>query len=157
MTAPEHLPTDEEIAGALSRTRDPDDGAMLRRIEAAAITAAAGREPGAQVVAIAYDSVADEGWLRRVRSGTAPTERIITFGAASIVIELSIQVTVARRSLVGSVSVPAREVRIVHAEGRHRATIRDRRFAFDDLPSGPVRLSIRRGDQAPLETEWFPI
>ncbi len=46
----------------------------------------------------------------------------------------------------------------IHREGRTSfASDEPGRFLVDDLPAGPVRLSIRRAGERPVETSWVAI
>jgi hypothetical protein len=132
---------------------------LLAAIDRAAAAAFAGRSADAALACLDYDSVLDDDWPLRLRSGRA--QRLLAFETAGLTIEFAVETLLDRRALTGRLS-PARQSRIelVHAEGRQDTTTDAAgRFVFDDIPPGPIRLGcLPVGRSEPrVETEWVTI
>jgi hypothetical protein len=132
---------------------------LLAAIDRAAAAAFAGRSSGAALASLGYDSVLDEDWPMRLRSGRA--QRVLAFETGAVTIEFEVETLLDRRALTGRLS-PAQPsaLDLVHAEGRaETSTDASGRFVFDDIPPGPIRLGcLPVGDAAPrIETEWVTI
>jgi hypothetical protein len=153
---PDADPLDLDLLGA---RLDEEDGAvqLLARIDAAAEAVLDARDPDAAVASLDYDSVLDDDWRARLRSGR--TQRVLAFTTPSCTVDVEVEVVIERRSMTGQIAPPSEAAIVVtHREGRTSCPADDRgRFLVDDLPAGPVRLSIRRQGERPVETAWVAI
>jgi hypothetical protein len=61
--------------------------------------------------------------------------------------------------MTGQIAPPADAAFVIkHREGSTSSAADGQgRFLVDDLPAGPVRLSIRRDGERPVETTWVAI
>lgn len=147
---------DLDLLGA--RLDEEDDATqVLARIDAAGQAVLDGRDPEAAVASLDYDSVLDDDWRARLRSGR--TQRVLAFATPSFAVDVEVEVVVERRAMTGQIAPPV-EAAIVatHREGRTACSCDEHgRFLVDDLPAGPVRLSIRRSGERPVETAWVAI
>jgi hypothetical protein len=138
---------------------DEEDGAvqMLARIDAAAEAVLDARDPDAAVASLEYDSVLDDDWRSRLRSGR--TQRVLAFTTKSCSVDVEVEVVIERRSMTGQIAPPSEAAIVVtHREGRTDCPADGHgRFLVDDLPAGPIRLSIRRQGERPVETAWVAI
>jgi hypothetical protein len=137
--------------------QEDDAGDLLARIEAVAQRVLDARDPEAAVASLDYDSVLDDDWRRRLRSGR--TQRVLAFATPSFAVDVEVEVVIERRALTGQIAPPtAAAIVAIHREGRTSfASDEQGRFLVDDLPAGPVRLSIRRAGERPVETSWVAI
>ena len=138
---------------------DEEDGAvqMLARIDAAAEAVLDARDPDAAVASLEYVSVLDDDWRSRLRSGR--TQRVLAFTTKSCSVDVEVEVVIERRSMTGQIAPPAEAAIVIsHREGSTSSAADGQgRFLVDDLPAGPVRLSIRRDGERPVETTWVAI
>ena len=145
--------------GALGARLDQEDdaGELLARIEAVAQRVLDARDPEAAVASLDYDSVLDDDWRSRLRSGR--TQRVLAFATPSFAVDVEVEVVIERRALTGQIAPPVEAAIVaIHREGRTSfASDESGRFLVDDLPAGPVRLSIRRAGERPVETSWVAI
>jgi hypothetical protein len=135
-----------ELLGQALRGADP----VPDRVLAAARAAWTWRTIDQELAELVFDSATE---LAGVRS--EDTARQLTFRAPGVEIEIMV-VDAATRRIVGQL-VPPQEasVRITgEAGGQARETDRLGRFDFDDVPPGPVRLSVRATDGTTVTTEW---
>jgi hypothetical protein len=137
--------------------QEDDAGEQLARIEAVAQRVLDARDPDAAVALLDYDSVLDDDWRSRLRSGR--TQRVLAFATPTFAVDVEVEVVVERRALTGQIAPPAEAAIVaIHREGRTSFASDDQgRFLVDDLPAGPVRLSIRRAGERPVETSWVAI
>ncbi|MBT8202536.1 MAG: hypothetical protein HKN74_02550 [Acidimicrobiia bacterium] len=106
------------------------------------------RTVDAELASLVFDSATDD--LATVRGGTV-ADRQLTYQAGDVEIE----VMVSGNHISGQLIPP----RVGHVELAAGAELLEARvdelgsFTFPDVPSGPVRLTIRVGDQT-IATEW---
>lgn len=144
-------PTDEELIARLRaglEEADPVPGDTTEFAKAAL----GWRDVDAELAEIAFDSTEEEA-LSGVRSST--TARMISFEAGRWTID--IEYDESRSHLMGQVEPATRiQVEILFAGGA-MTTDSDEigRFDFDDIPKGPMSLTIRTpGDLEVIRTEW---
>ena len=110
---------------------DEEDGAvqMLARIDAAAEAVLDARDPDAAVASLEYDSVLDDDWRSRLRSGR--TQRVLAFTTKSCSVDVEVEVVIERRSMTGFTEAVDRQQHLilsaaprlcgVDVEGEHEA------------------------------------
>lgn len=136
-----------ELLGQALRVADP----VPEHVLTAARAAWTWRTIDQELAELVFDSATE---LAGVRS--EDTARQLTFRAPGVEIEVMV-VDAASRRIVGQL-VPPQEasVRIAGDAGEQtHDTDRLGRFAFDDVPPGPVRLSVRAADGTTVTTEWM--
>lgn len=110
------------------------------------------RNIDAELAAIAYDSTQEEA-LSGVRSAT--TARIISFEAGELTIDIEYNASNSR--LIGQIN-PRQQATVELELADDSATSRTDatgRFQFDDVPNGPMRLTVRfEDDSEVVSTEW---
>ncbi len=106
----------------------------------------------AELAELVFDSAVDE--LVGVRS--EDDTRQVTFRAPGVEIEVVVLAGGVRR-IVGQL-VPPQEAEIeLRHDGESRATRSDSlgRFAFQDVPTGPVSLRCKLADDHTVQTDWM--
>ena len=86
------VPDSESLdLGALGARLDQEDGAgaLLARIEAVAQKVLDARDPDAAVASLDYDSVLDDDWRTRLRSGR--TQRVLAFATPSFAVDVEVE------------------------------------------------------------------
>jgi len=129
---------------------------LLEPLPAGALAAARGafawRSVDAELAELLFDSASE---LTGVRDLDAA--RQLTFATADLEVELMVVDESARR-LVGQL-VPARPAAITLQSASIEVDApADRlgRFSFEDVPTGPVRFAVDRGDSVPaVTTDWI--
>lgn len=97
-----------------------------------------------------------------VRSGDAPSPRVLTFELADVVVEVQVTDRPAGRALLGVVEgvqpEPAARVDVETARADRLSAALDEagRFEFADVPPGLVRLRVVAGDQD-VTTDWVSL
>lgn len=112
----------------------------------------------AELAELAYDSVLDDARLAGVRSGDAP--RTLTFEAPDLSVEVEVVEAGDQRRLLGQLVPPqAGEVQVRHPSGSTTvAADAVGRFSVAGLPSGPMSLRCRVGDEgAAFDTAWVVV
>src|SRR3712207_6801663 len=101
---------------------DEDETAgLLAAIDRAAAAAFAGRTANASLASLGYDSVLDDDWPLRLRSGRA--RRLLAFATGGVTIEFQVETILDRRALTGRLSPgEPSSVELVHAEGRAKTS-----------------------------------
>ena len=151
-------PADDKLLQDLARTvarTDPVPPSVL----AAARATFTWRTIDAELAALSYDSVLDERPLAGIRG--AATERVLTFEASGVSIEVEVREDGQRRSIIAQLVPPQQaDVALDHRDGT-ASVVADElgRFAVDDIPAGPVRLRVRNAGPAAVavHTEWLPL
>jgi hypothetical protein len=103
--------------------------------------------------------VADSG-LVDSSARAAAAARLLTFEAAGCTVEVEVAETGATRHLVGQLIPMERTNLTVRWPDGSRDAESDElgRFSLDDLPAGPISLTIRRADSdPPVATSWVII
>lgn len=128
---------EHELDAALRRAAglfDPPDGGLL----AAAVGAHAFRMPGTEVAGLTFDS----------RTGPASVRgdghlRLLTFGGSGVTVDVEVTRAWNGYRLLGMITPPmAAEATIRGAAPISAAADRLGRFAFDQVPGGPLSLLI---------------
>lgn len=135
-----------ELLGQALRVADP----VPDRVLAAARAASTWRTIDQELAELVFDSATE---LSGVRS--EDTARQLTFRAPGAEIEVMV-VDATTRRIVGQL-VPPQEatVKLTGGDREHEhQTDRLGRFSFDDVPPGPVRLSVHSADGVAVTTEW---
>lgn len=111
----------------------------------------------AELAQLTYDSALDENALVGVR--TSMGSRLLSFEAASVTIEVSVEETPSGRRLVGQLAPPRPATIAVRSAGR---TIEARaddlgRFAAEGVEPGPLSVRVDFEDGRRFETEWLTL
>jgi hypothetical protein len=158
---PEEIALEEELRALAARLEPVPD-----RLLQAAVDAYAWRTVDADLAELVFDSLADRQEAALVRG--AQGERLLSFQASSLTIEVEVTATGAARRLIGQLVPPQRaDVQIRHQDDVVTiATDELGRFIADSLPAGPVSLRCAppagapgaAGQiQPPVVTDWVPI
>jgi hypothetical protein len=160
---PEELVLEEELRALAARFEPVPD-----RLVQAAVDAYAWRTVDADLAELVFDSLADTKEAALVRGGQG--ERLLSFQASSLTIEIEVTAAGAARRLIGQLVPPQRaDVQIRHRdEVVTIATDELGRFIADSLPAGPVSLRCAPPAGAPgaagpgqiqptVVTDWVPI
>jgi hypothetical protein len=135
--------------GLALRAEDP----VPERVLAGARVAFTWRTIDAELAELVFDSATE---LTGVRGGVEDTARQVTFQAPGVEIEVMV-IDDGSRRIVGQL-VPPRDVtvQLTTADAvRDTRTDAVGRFTFQDVASGPVRLSVLGdGDEGVIHTEW---
>jgi hypothetical protein len=143
----EDLVLEEELR-ALAARLEP----VPERLVQAAVDAYAWRTVDADLAELVFDSLADRQEAALVRGGQG--ERLLSFQASSLTIEVEVTATGTARRLIGQLVPP------------QRADVEIGRFIADSLPAGPVSLRCAAPAgapgaagqiQPPVVTDWVPI
>lgn len=135
-----------DLLGQALRVADP----VPEHVLTAARAAWTWRTIDQELAELVFDSA---GELTGVRS--EDTARQLTFRAPGVEIEVMV-VDPATRRIVGQL-VPPQEaaVHLTGADHEHvRQTDRLGQFSFDEVPPGPIRLSVRAAGDTVVTTEW---
>jgi hypothetical protein len=157
----EDLVLEEELR-ALAARLEP----VPERLVQAAVDAYAWRTVDADLAELVFDSLADRQEAALVRGGQG--ERLLSFQASSLTIEVEVTATGTARRLIGQLVPPQRaDVEIRHQDDVVTiATDELGRFIADSLPAGPVSLRCAAPAgapgaagqiQPPVVTDWVPI
>jgi hypothetical protein len=138
-----------ELAGVLrARTGPPAE------VVAAARELFTWRTIDAELAALAYDSLVDDG-PALVRAANGP--RILTFEAGEVVLEVEVDASPGARRFLGQV-VPAQGADIELRSGDAPVTVRADGLGRFTLPlpaqPQPVKLRCRLDDGVQVESEW---
>jgi hypothetical protein len=144
-----------ELAGLMARVDSvPDDA------RAAAKVGIAWRGLHARIAEITHDSLLDD--TRAMVRSSAAAERLLTFEAPGISVEIEVVVTGGTRRIVGQL-VPRQPatVTVRHRGGESAVEVDGLgRFAVGGIAPGPVSLRCRfpaQPDAEELLTAWVPI
>lgn len=126
---------EEELRALAGRLEPVPD-----RLVQAAIDAYAWRTVDADLAELVFDSLADRDEAALVRGGQQ--ERLLSFRASGLTIEVEVTVTGSARRLIGQLLPPQRaDVEIRHQDDVLRLATDDLgRFIAESLPAGPVSL-----------------
>jgi hypothetical protein len=132
---PEEVMLEEELR-ALAAVLEP----VPERLVQAAVDAYAWRTVDADLAELVFDSLGDSQEAALVRGGQG--ERLLSFQAASLTIEVEVTATGPARRLIGQLVPPQRaDVEIRHQDDVLKIATDDLgRFIADSLPAGPVSL-----------------
>jgi hypothetical protein len=158
---PEDVALEEELRVLAARFEPVPD-----RLVQAAVDAYAWRTVDADLAELVFDSLADSQEAALVRGGEG--ERLLSFQASSLTIEIEVTAAGAVRRLIGQLVPPQRaDVEIRRQDDVVTiATDELGRFIADSLPPGPVSLRCVPPAGAPgaagqitppVVTDWVPI
>jgi hypothetical protein len=158
---PDEIVLEAELRAPAARLEPVPD-----RLVQAAVDAYAWRTVDADLAELVFDSLADSQEAALVRGGEG--ERLLSFQASSLTIEIEVTAAGAARRLVGQLVPPQRaDVEIRRQDDVVTiATDELGRFIADSLPAGPVSLRCVPPAGAPgaagqikppVVTDWVPI
>ncbi len=136
-----------ELLGQALRVADPVPEHVLN----AARAAWTWRTIDQELAELVFDSATE---LSGVRS--EDTARQLTFRAPGAEIEVMVVDPTTRR-IVGQLVPPQEATVRLTGGGRQQEPTTDHlgRFSFDDVPPGPVRLTVQSADGSTVATEWM--
>jgi hypothetical protein len=158
---PEDLVLEEELRALAARFEPVPD-----RLVQAAVDAYAWRTVDADLAELVFDSLADSQEAALVRGGEG--ERLLSFQASSLTIEIEVTAAGAARRLIGQLVPPQRADVEIRRQDEVVTIATDElgRFIADSLPAGPVSLRCVPAAGAPgaagqikppVVTDWVPI
>jgi hypothetical protein len=145
--------TDDELIGILREVFDAVD-APPAHVVAQAREAHVWRNVDVELAELVYDSATNG--MAGVRAAEAP--RQVTFRAPGL--EIEVEVVSERTRLVIGQLVPAQEASVeLRHSGRRDVTTADSlgRFSFDDVPAGPIKLTVVTASGATVQTEGLVV
>ncbi len=153
---PDDTELEEELRLAAARFDPVPPGLIL-----AAVDAFTWRTIDAELAELVFDSLIDHDDLAVVRG--SPQDRMLSFQASGLTIEVEITGTGASRRLIGQLVPPQPASVAVQAPGGGPSGVRALadelgRFSADSLPAGPVSLHCRLGAETAghsVVTDWI--
>jgi hypothetical protein len=130
-------------------TDTPED--VPEEVIAEAKAAFARRIPG-EVAVLVWDSLVDED--------ASPDDHRLRFEHTELQLEVRVVAGGYRAGLEGRVEPPASvQVEVLSEEGEVLRGVEapDGTFAFDQVPSGTIRLILRRPAAPDIRTDWFRV
>jgi hypothetical protein len=154
-TEPEDTELEEELRQLAARMEP-----VPPRLIQAAIDSFTWRTIDADLAELVFDSVSDRHESALVRGSRQ--DRLLSFRAGEVTIELEVTVTGSTRGLTGQIAPPQPAVvQIRHSDGEVTVAADELGcFCADSLSAGPVRLRCSlaaAGDGPAVVTDWVPI
>lgn len=143
--------TDDELLATLGRAlREADP--VPSQVTEFAKAGYGWRTIDAELAELVFDSAVEE--LAGVRSDDET--RQVTFRAPGVEIEVAVLAEGARR-IIGQLVPPQPAEIELRFNGESRSTQSDHlgRFAFHDVPTGPISLRCDLGDDQTVQTDWM--